>query len=1507
MRKSKVRDDVASAKRSLRAERPWNSTISVDVQPKRHTQMSKDIKKFLLRSIDVNPDHKDRQRIVQSRRMEAINMFSCISSTLDFNHHEGTDYDLELKVVKIILVRENLLMGLQYLNEKTKASANVDNTCMNILESLAQIRESTLNYLEALCLWRQAAPNANILSPRVFFWDGSNYTIKIVRDLDFLSHNHLIIDALHLNADQFRSNPLMLTNNLYDPDTWMDPVERASLDADGCPQGNLFEARLRLRFAERILLQEIELTGINETAAEDPESNVFLTQPPPETRFPPASQIPILPSLDQDPNPLAFDRSQPSKPQVHTQRLLKGSSALEYDDDGSYDDLNELAFNDLSGKSVWEEERVIYRTDSGNNLAVSRASTISKSAGPSSSRLHTGSLPSSRGGTDGLSTSRPAVEGDGLEYGHDFFSGHWAESRVDGLNPLLSHEDFFAEELLNDDIYFVDDGTPVHPDLLPLESLEVKEESSSDSVHAKPIECLTSADLHIISNIRQPSRNLLLAGSICVILLTRGSKIPSDVSWTAFVKLCNLVDVSKAMQVLDLLRVSKFKLVAIKPYLQQVTDDVTLVGLESTDLPFTDFIVGNKLVVWVKQFTTAEVTKQQKSVRKPIVSKSGSPMTLSPVAVKTQPPAPIRSDAVDSKLQQQGSQGRYKVKGMEKFIAKGKNKSKNEPKVDKRTLALNNLPVARNKIPKVDLEIVPFYSEVVDTMHANPVMVALLSTNPLKPSLDRLSIKVYDIITSVECIVNVNMREYTLFQKELDQQLRDAAQFFEPTDPQWWIRNVSKILIVQGRVHNKLYVIISKKAIESLVVDAIKDREAIESAKPVQPIALTNQQEPSMPRDDKPVLSDSSVDHSEEASVTPVSTGVLRDMGLKRASIDSYVLPMDATNDQKSDAAAALVVPSMITPVEVREQEQHPAIVVNTALTDLPAAVDDLYDQDFVSDNNDEPLSSDRTTVVENTRVSDESDGGGPAPWEGDPGPAIEYSVEVVEVYQPDGYTAPTNSDDIILTDDDPLEYREYEDITSSVMNEAMGSLLNTEGMGSHNYSSDGLIDYDFEESSEFDLEKILHNNNNNNNDNNNNNKKMGAAEKMEKEDSKGVEVVEQEEEEEEGEDPAVDQAAATEEEDEEGHDFDDDVDAASNYDDDFDNITIKNESPGDKYEPASNYADDFDNHSIDSDNQYADPVCDVPEEEPRPVPHNNQHESDEYDRERIHRSDNDDDYDYDDLENDRRYDDDDDDDFDMHSGHDEDDDAYALRVVQSVLADEYGDDIAQSYYGVGYDSRAMNGDDLNNQQSNACDGDYDNSITDNAQPNYDLVSYGEDYDYDSSNAYPNNQLSNADDFDTNIAQPHNQLSYADDFDSSIAQPNDENHYADDFDSATLQQHNDRSYTDDFDNMSKEGPERGFDDDMPDEGAAVGRLRRYQEEDSAYVLSSDGEADLKADNISTDGEVGMDDVGMGLSSEGEDDAPGLQRSGDGLSALERVQREFEEGGEDDTEYLIDFD
>eukprot|EP01032_Pedospumella_encystans_P018712 gene18712-21293_t len=151
-------------------------------------------------------------------------------------------------------------MSLIHLNN-TAAGQPVDQVCLRILENLAQLRETTLNYLEAVCRWRQSIPNAVSGTPRPFIWEKKNYTIRLVTDLDFLASNYFIIQALNISPEQFRSNPLMLTNNLNDPSTWVDPAIRAAQDTGGINTGPIYESRLRLRYAERILLQEIEMYG----------------------------------------------------------------------------------------------------------------------------------------------------------------------------------------------------------------------------------------------------------------------------------------------------------------------------------------------------------------------------------------------------------------------------------------------------------------------------------------------------------------------------------------------------------------------------------------------------------------------------------------------------------------------------------------------------------------------------------------------------------------------------------------------------------------------------------------------------------------------------------------------------------------------------------------------------------------------------------------------------------------------------------------------------------------------------------------------------------------------------------------------------------------------------------------------------------------------------------------------------------------------------------------------
>jgi hypothetical protein len=254
--------------RCVQREKGWNNDVNYGTEKRRLLQMSSDIKTFILRSMS---DPFESQRVVeqeQRKRKDDANSFSKISSTLGFVHHDGTDPTMELKVVKIIMIREGLIMNLQYLCQRAAANGGVEGS--NILELLFQLRETTLNYLEALCLWRQASHQDNM--PRAFLWEDRNYTIKLINDMDFLSLDEFVRTALNISPEQLKSNPLMLSNNLEDFNTWMDPQERAIQDVNGETNSPDFESRLRLRFAERVLLQEMELYNSNGDA------DIFITQ-----------------------------------------------------------------------------------------------------------------------------------------------------------------------------------------------------------------------------------------------------------------------------------------------------------------------------------------------------------------------------------------------------------------------------------------------------------------------------------------------------------------------------------------------------------------------------------------------------------------------------------------------------------------------------------------------------------------------------------------------------------------------------------------------------------------------------------------------------------------------------------------------------------------------------------------------------------------------------------------------------------------------------------------------------------------------------------------------------------------------------------------------------------------------------------------------------------------------------------------------------------------------------
>lgn len=305
-------------------EKAWNNNVSLPSEPRRMTQMTQDIKHFIVRSMSDPIETLKLVESFQRERKQSTDALSKIFATFNFDHHDGTDQNLELRLIKVILVREGLLMSLKYCADKAKKHNSLEGN--NLLELLAQLRESTLNYLEYLCLWRQSAVvQSSDQQLRAFYWEGTNYTMKIINDCDFLSDNQVIIESLNLTQEQLRCNPLMLVNNLEDFNTWMPPAERAAVDTNNQTNTTEFQSRLRLRYAERILLQEMELNNFN-------GSEVFVTQ-------------------NHESSPT--QGRQVMEVEQEQQELMVGSTALEneFDDDGG-DNQGKLLFLEISVRLI---------------------------------------------------------------------------------------------------------------------------------------------------------------------------------------------------------------------------------------------------------------------------------------------------------------------------------------------------------------------------------------------------------------------------------------------------------------------------------------------------------------------------------------------------------------------------------------------------------------------------------------------------------------------------------------------------------------------------------------------------------------------------------------------------------------------------------------------------------------------------------------------------------------------------------------------------------------------------------------------------------------------------------------------------------------------------------------------------------------------------------------------------------------------------------------------------
>ncbi len=885
--------EMEDVERMRQLEQGWNNKINIEKHSRRILTYGEDIRTFLNKSMTpktgggspvgfgattmplTDSPEKEAARTQEmgevgdspytdhETEMRSSSVFETIASTFNFKHHEGMNEEIELKMIKCIVTRESTLMKLKHFVDKVEVRNPYGEISLKpsagtkILDLMIEIRSVTLDYLDNLHRWRLSDknndPTVNSDNPKVFIWEGYNYTMKIVSDLDFLSEKVALVAALGQEPQKMRANPLMLPGTLEETaDTWIDPAMRASMDANNATSGELFEERLRLRNAERLLLLEIEVNSAFVLEDSMPSQDNSISD----------AAVQIGPDMMEQ---LVKDGKMSEE---HLEKMLswrqEAGEQLAYIDpknanylaaqehlrpkntDGSRGakaespekDHTEVAKGEGGGRKppTWNQQAEIFpEVDIDSGIAIyENFDRVEEKEIP----------PSELGKYDGFLVGSNVLESEEFVNSAATYSDQLGYNRV-GSAEGTAGENFKAYSRR-------------HKKSRDNRGLDLRQEStvSVSSSHAT-IDAVSQVDLEAMAKLARPPKSVILAGAICIILLSTEDDIPADVSWEAFCKLALLGSPVGAMNTLDPLNIPPFKTRAIHPFLERLTfarsnGDIgatqipggigpgnslvdapgSINSLESygVDMPLEALESIEKVFQWIWQVTTA--TTKGKKRRQQAKGKASHAL----------PP-----------LDGSGS-GKPNVSGG------GVKKAQLAAKRAGQSMAASRMmggqtstkrPKRTKKLTSVD-SLWPVHTEILEHIYRHPLLLTVLSSrgtgsfsgskaemlkmkkmllmvdplniagNGMDLPPERIFVKLYNLVDSNEATVNLNIREFTLFLYELREKYgSEVSEYYRPASVLWWVENLRNVISVKARADKKLMVLVSKQAIERIVMQAL--------------------------------------------------------------------------------------------------------------------------------------------------------------------------------------------------------------------------------------------------------------------------------------------------------------------------------------------------------------------------------------------------------------------------------------------------------------------------------------------------------------------------------------------------------------------------------------------------------------------------------------------------------------------------------------------------------------
>ena len=550
--------------------------------------------------------------------------FNSITSTFKFEHHNGTDSGLELKVLKYIMIREGLVMNLTHACDKLVRLSDrgipVNNELKSeILDGLSQIRDTTVELIEIICMWRLSSADNRPDLPIPFIWEGQNYVLKIVSDLNFMGNVAQLVELLSISPYKMVLNPLMLPNTLIEGDLWIGPEDRASFDAGGQNEGAFFQQRLQLRRAERVLLQEIEVydtqiqMGMGAGGSAEASAGAFPLGSPKFDDYDERNDSQYAQFEDMRPvsqgasgqgtRPLPMSSSSRN---VHSAAPTTGGAVagaeMGLDDWGfssGADAEDGIIYNGVVGDdSVVADSGIIF-TDMNGRQSLNMNTSDGYGFNPPPDYLRasaerSNSRNSSRQGSRSRQNATSRIRGLPQQpLGPVATPGSQSpayDEKLQTRDPVdtirVVSRDFTGLEQYNT-------GVPGHgrakahnskkssdgnasgssagqaPSSAPKNRQKKKADSSAPTPE-EMLEPISTYDVEMIVSMTNPPPQLILAAAAVVILLEEGQEYPNDVTWNSFLSLATYTDLAWEMNNLAVGMIPRFKIRAIRPFLDNM-------------------------------------------------------------------------------------------------------------------------------------------------------------------------------------------------------------------------------------------------------------------------------------------------------------------------------------------------------------------------------------------------------------------------------------------------------------------------------------------------------------------------------------------------------------------------------------------------------------------------------------------------------------------------------------------------------------------------------------------------------------------------------------------------------------------------------------------------------------------------------------------------------------------------------------------------------------------------